>query len=236
MLVLAVFNGFEKLITGMMSNFNPDVKITITKGKTFVSDSLKINQLRQLQGVEFVSETLEETAMFAYDKTQAFGILKGVDDYFHQINHIDTTVREGKYLLSDDKADYAVLGGGMRNQLGVYESSFATPLTIYMPKREETGVLQAPFTKRFLYPKGAFVIQTEFDNQYVLTNLAFMRDLLDAPDEVSSLEIKLKPNFDAKQTIGDIRQILGAEFTIKDRYQQDEAFMKIGRASCRERV
>ena len=85
-LVLAVFNGFEKLITGMMSNFNPDVKITITKGKTFVSDSLKINQLRQLQGVEFVSETLEETAMFAYDKTQAFGILKGVDDYFHQIN------------------------------------------------------------------------------------------------------------------------------------------------------
>ena len=73
-LVLAVFNGFEKLITGMMSNFNPDVKITITKGKTFVSDGLKINQLRQLQGVEFVSETLEETAMFAYDKTQAFGI------------------------------------------------------------------------------------------------------------------------------------------------------------------
>lgn len=226
-LVLAVFNGFEKLITGMMSNFNPDVKITATKGKTFISDTLIINQLRQLNGVEFVSEALEEIAFFEYDKSQAFGTLKGVDEYFHQINHIDTTVREGQYLLIDDKADYAVMGGGMRNQLGVYESSFATPLSIYMPKREETGALGQPFRKRFLYPKGSFVIQTEFDNQYVLTNLAFMRDLLDAPDEVSSLEIKLKSGVNAKQTLADIRRIMGNDFTVKDRYQQDEAFMKV---------
>lgn len=111
-LVLAVFNGFEKLITGMMSNFNPDVKITATKGKTFAADTLIINQLRQLNGVTMLSETLEEIAFFQYDKSQAFGTLKGVDDNFHKINHIDTTVREGQYLLIDDKADYAVLGGG----------------------------------------------------------------------------------------------------------------------------
>jgi lipoprotein-releasing system permease protein len=227
-LVLAVFNGFEKLITGMMSNFNPDVKITVTKGKTFVVDTLQINQLRQLNGVAYLSETLEEIAFFQYDKSQAFGTLKGVDDNFHKINHIDTTVREGQYLLIDEKADYAVLGGGMRNQLGVYESSFATPIKVYMPKREGGGgAFSEPFTKRFLYPKGSFVIQTEFDNQYVLTNLSFMRELLDAPDEVSALEIKLKPDVDAKQTLADISRIIGAEFTIKNRYQQDEAFMKV---------
>ncbi len=226
-LVLAVFNGFEKLITGMMSNFNPDVKITATKGKTFIADTLIINKLRQHVGIEFVSEALEEIAFFEYDKSQAFGTLKGVDDYFHKINHIDTTVLEGKYLLIDEKADYAVLGGGMRNQLGVYESSFATPLTIYMPKREATGVMGQPFNKRFLYPKGSFVIQTEFDNQYILTNIGFMRDLLDAPDEVSSIEIKLKSGINAKQTLADIRNIMGSEFTVKDRYQQDEAFMKV---------
>ncbi len=227
-LVLAVFNGFEKLITGMMSNFNPDVKITATKGKTFVVDTLQINQLRQLNGVACLSETLEEIAFFQYDKSEAFGTLKGVDDNFPKINHIDTTVREGQYLLIDDKADYAVLGGGMRNQLGVYESSFATPIKVYMPKREGGGgAFSEPFTKRFLYPKGSFVIQTEFDNQYVLTNLDFMRDLLAAPDEVSAFEIKLKPEVDAKQTLADIRRIMGDGFTIKDRYQQDEAFMKV---------
>ena len=65
-LVLSVFNGFEKLITGMMSNFNPDVKIIPAKGKTFTSDTLIMNQLRQISSIEQLSETLEETAFFEY--------------------------------------------------------------------------------------------------------------------------------------------------------------------------
>jgi lipoprotein-releasing system permease protein len=44
---------------------------------------------------------------------------------------------------------------------------------------------------------------------------------------VSSIEIKLKSGISAKQTLADIRQIMGPEFTVKDRYQQDEAFMKV---------
>ena len=226
-LVLSVFNGFEKLITGMMSNFNPDVKIVATKGKTFISDSLKINQLRQIKGVALLSETLEETAFFEYEKTQAIGTLKGVDDNFSKINRIDSTVREGRYLLHDTQNDYAVLGGGIRNQLGVYERNMLTPLSIYMPKRGEVGVLEQPFAKRFVYPAGAFVIQSEVDNQYVLTNLQFVRDILNAENEVSAYEIKLRPDANAASALSEIRSIVGNEFTVKDHYQQDEAFLKL---------
>ena len=226
-LVLSVFNGFEKLITGMMSNFNPDVKIVATKGKTFITDSLKINQLRQIRGVELLSETLEETAFFEYEKTQAIGTLKGVDDNFSKINRIDSTVREGRYLLHDIQNDYAVLGGGIRNQLGVYERNMLTPLSIYMPKRGEVGILEQPFRKEFVYPAGAFVIQSEVDNQYVLTNLQFVRDILNAENEVSAYEIKLKPNANASSTLSEIRSIMGNDFTVKDHYQQDEAFLKL---------
>ena len=226
-LVLSVFNGFEKLITGMMSNFNPDVKITAAKGKTFMSDTLIINQLRQIEGVEQLSETLEETAFFEYEKSQAFGTLKGVDNQFLKINRIDSTVREGRYLLFDGQHDFAVLGGGIRNQLGVYEKDMLTPLSIYMPKRKDVGMLEAPFSKRLVYPAGAFVIQSEVDNQYVLTNLEFMRDILKAYDEVSAYEIKLKPHTDTKAVLSKIRAIMGDSFIVKDHYQQDEAFLKL---------
>jgi lipoprotein-releasing system permease protein len=226
-LVLSVFNGFEKLLSNMMSNFNPEVKITAIKGKTFISDTLKINQLRNLSGVAILSETLEETAFFEYEKSQAFGTLKGVDDYFAKINHIDSTVQEGKYMLSDAQADYAVVGAGIRNQLGVYERNLLTPLSIYMPKRHEVGLLEKPFTKQLLYPVGAFAIQTDIDNQYVLTNIEVVRSMLDAPDEVSAWEIKLKSGVDLKATTAAIRQIVGADFEVKDRFQQDEAFLKL---------
>ena len=226
-LVLSVFNGFERLLSNMMSNFNPEVKITPAKGKTFISDSLKIKQLRTLNTVAWVSETLEETAFFEYEKSQAFGTLKGVDDYFAKINHIDSTVQEGKYMLMDEKADYAVVGAGIRNQLGVYERNMLTPLSIYMPKRQEVGPLGKPFEKQFLYPIGAFAIQTDIDNQYVLTNIDFVRHILNAPDEVSAWEIKLKTGANMKATAEAIRQVMGNDFVVKDRYQQDEAFLKL---------
>jgi lipoprotein-releasing system permease protein len=226
-LVLSVFNGFEKLITGMMSNFNPDIKITTAKGKTFISDTLIINQLRQIEGVEYLSETLEETAFFEYEKSQAFGTLKGVDDNFFKINRIDSTVREGRYLLFDGQHDFAVLGGGIRNQLGVYEKDMLTPLSIYMPKREDVGMLEAPFSKRLVYPAGAFVIQSEVDNQYVLTNLDFMRDILKAYDEVSAYELKLTPQANTQTVLSRIRAVMGDGFIVKDHYQQDEAFLKL---------
>jgi lipoprotein-releasing system permease protein len=226
-LVLSVFNGFEKLISGMMGNFNPDVKITVTKGKTFITDTLKIKQLRALEGVAYLSETLEETAFFEYAKSQEIGILKGVDENFVKINGIDTTVREGKYQLTDGENAFAVLGGGIRNQLGVYENNMITPLSIYMPKRGEVGILEQPFKKRLAYPAGTFVIQTEFDNQYILTHIDFVRNLLGAEEEVSALEIKLKPSVSATQTLSAIQNIMGSDFTVKNRYQQDEAFLKL---------
>ena len=226
-LVLSVFNGFEKLISGMMGNFNPDIKITATKGKAFTADTLKINQLRSLGGVAYLSETLEETAFFEYEKSQEIGILKGVDDNFVKINGIDSTVKEGKYLLYDGQQNYVVLGGGIRNLLSIYGNNMMTPLSIYMPKRGEIGALEPPFKKRLAYPAGTFVIQTEFDNQYVLTNLDFVRELLGADDEISALEIKLNPSISASQTLSDIENIMGADFTVKDRYQQDEAFLKL---------
>lgn len=226
-LVLSVFNGFEKLITGMMSNFNPDVKITLIKGKTFTTDTLVLQKLRHTEGVALVSETLEETAFFIYEKTQAFGTLKGVDENFVKVNHIDSTIREGRYMLYDGQNDFAVLGGGIRNQLGVYEQNMLTPLTVYMPKRGEVGALQAPFSKRYIHPAGAFAIQSEVDNQYILTNLDLVRELLEAPDEVSALEIKLKPNASVQATIAQIQSIMGKDFAVKDHYQQDEAFLKL---------
>jgi lipoprotein-releasing system permease protein len=226
-LVLSVFNGFEKLISGMMGNFNPDIKITANKGKTFVADTLKINQLRSLGGVAYLSETLEETAFFEYEKSQEIGILKGVDDNFVKINGIDSTVKEGKYLLHDGQQNYLVLGGGIRNLLSIYGNNMMTPLSIYMPKRGEIGALEPPFKKRLAYPAGTFVIQTEFDNQYVLTNLDFVRELLGADDEISALEIKLNSSISASQTLLDIKNIMGTDFTVKDRYQQDEAFLKL---------
>ena len=227
-LVLSVFNGFESLLTSMVSNFAPDIKITAKKGKTFNSDSSLIAKIRSLPQVEGVSETLEEIAFFECNKSQNFGIIKGVDSFFSQTNRVSKSVKEGNFIIGNEQKDYAVLGRGVSNQLSVYLKDEFNPLVVYMPKRAEVSALEAPFKKQFLIPSGIFEIQQEIDNQYVITNIDFVRQLLQSEgNEISALEIKLKEGVYPLSFTENLQKIVGDKLIVKTRLQQDDAFMKL---------
>ncbi len=226
-LVLSVFNGFEDLLTGLFSSFNPDVKVLPAEGKIFEINPEEMASLNSLKGIEYMSSTLEEVAFFEYKGSQDFGILKGVDQHFDEVTGIDSTIREGQYLLKDGERVMAVLGVVMRNNLSINVDDDFSMMSVYMGKRGKVSALGDPFKKRFVAPVGTFVIQQDFDSRYVLTDLDFVRDLLEYETEISSLEIKLKPEADGLAVINSIKNILGPRVMVKDRYQQDEAFLKL---------
>ncbi|MCC7465996.1 MAG: ABC transporter permease [Saprospiraceae bacterium] len=228
-LVLSVFNGFEDLLSDLFGHFNPELKITAAKGKTFEADSIKLEQIRALPGVEVLSETLEEIAFFEHQGSQDFGVLKGVDDQFARVNGIDsdTTLIEGEYLLKDGERNCLVLGAGVRNKLSVNVENPLASVTVYMPE-QQTGFLDKPFKTRLASPAGTFAIQQEFDNEYVLSNIDFVRELLEAPPgTVSALEIKARKGAKMPELKSQIQAILGEGFVMKDRYEQNEAFFKV---------
>ncbi|MCH2083765.1 MAG: ABC transporter permease [Saprospiraceae bacterium] len=228
-LVLSVFNGFEDLITAMYSNFNPDIEITAAKGKTFEEDPSKVVKLFQLEGVYAVAKTLEETAFFVYKENQEFGTLKGVDKYYKSVTGIDSTIREGRFQLQEEDRSMAVSGLGMRNKLGLNVDDLFSSINVYMLKRKQSsGLMKSkPFRTKHLYPAGTFIVQTDYDNQYILTNLNFVRELMGASNELSALELSIAPGYDIPETRAQIRAIMGDEFIIKNRYEQQEAFMKL---------
>lgn len=226
-LVLSVFNGFEDLITSMYSNFNPHIKVTPVKGKTFALDSTVLAEVRRLPGVAVVSQTLEEVAFFEYQDKQDFGIIKGVDEVFDDVTRIDSTVREGEYTLGNATREMAVLGLGMRNKLAVSIENQFEPISIYLPKRRETSLFEPQFRTRSAFPAGVFVIQQDFDNRYVLTSLELCRSLLGDDQALSALEIRLQPGVSPASVIPEMQKLLGPELKLRDRYQQEEAFMRL---------
>jgi len=228
-LVLSVFNGFEDLITSMYSNFDPQVKITPAQGKTFAVDTALLERLQGIEGVSVVSQTLEEVAFFEYKDKRDFGTLKGVDDNWQQVTRIDSTVREGSFALREGDRQLAVLGLGMRNKLGVNIEDPFSFISVYMPKRREVGMMEQQFRTRQAYPTGTFVIQQEFDNQYILTSLDFARQLLGMDDQVSALELKLDVESDARQAavIDRLQAVMGDAYEVKNRYQQEETFLRL---------
>ncbi len=227
LLVLSVFNGFEDLITEMYSNFNPDVKVLPAEGKTFEVDSAMLQELYQIEGVKLVSQTIEETAVFEYKGSQDFGTLKGVDQLYAAVTGIDSTVREGNYKLQEGEQEMAVMGLGMRNKLQVNVDDLFSPLIVYMTKKREVSMFEQQFRRLSVYPVGTFVNQQEFNNKYVITSIDFARRLLDAPKEVSALEFKLHKGFNPNRVIEKIQGTLGPAYVVKNRYEQEEAFLRI---------
>ncbi|MEY3368453.1 MAG: hypothetical protein RI973_1608 [Bacteroidota bacterium] len=226
-LVLSVFNGFEDLIVGLFSKFNPDIKVEAAAGKTFDSDAAKAAAIRALPEVAFLSETLEEVAFFEYGDNQDFGILKGVDSFYHRVTGIDTTLYEGSYRLQESDRSLAVLGGGMRNKLQADVENPFELLNIFMARREKVGVLEQQYKKRFAFPAGSFRIQQDYDNQYVLVSLDFARDMLGTSGEISAYEIRLQEGSDKEAVIERIQAVMGEGYEVKDRYRQDESFLKL---------
>lgn len=233
-LTLSVFNGFEDLFLGMFDNLNPDVKITAVKGKSFAFSDTQKDALYAVPGVEQVAQTLEETAVFTYRGKRSAGKIKGVDDNYVKINNIDTTIREGFYQLRDSSDKFsAVVGHQLANALAIDVLDQFEALSVYMAKRERsrstvlTGT-SPPFIRRSVFPVGVLHTQQSFENQAVLLDLGLTRDLLGLGDStVSAIELRLAAGFATKSTYRAIEAVMGEDFAVKNRLQQESSVLKL---------
>ena len=227
-LLFSVFNGLEDLLTGFFNTYNPDLKVLPISGKTFSRDSIDLVSLEKIDGVLYVSKTLEEVAFFEYDNDQASGIIKGVDENFSKVNQIDTIIREGEYLLKRGDRNLAVVGAGVRRKLSLNIDDPLTPITIYSAKRKKLSPTAKPFKKVSIFASGVFAAyQEDLDNRYMYTSLEFTENLLGLSNRLSALEIKLTPDADLDNTVASIQNLLGNQFEIKDRYQQEETYFNV---------
>ncbi len=226
-LVLSVFNGFEGLISGLLNNFNPDIKVEIKEGKHFEIDDGVLTTLKSISQVKNVSKALEEIALFEYHGTQEVGVIKGVDEYFKDVTRIDSTIRYGEFILKGDDIDYSVLGTGLSSKLGINHGDALTPVKVYMPLRKKKGPLAKDFKTMFTYPSGVFSVQSDNDFQYMITSYDFASRLLDSKSKLSSLEIDIEDDADIDKVKAEIEKIMGDDFIVKNRYQQDESYLKL---------
>ncbi len=229
---LSVFNGFQDMVAGFFTAFDPELKITVRQGKVFDPGSPALRRVRQMPEVEVWSETLEENAVLRYKDRQAVAVVKGVDDRFRQLASVDSLLLgAGTFLLHDSVADYALMGIELVGQLGT-GLQFVDPLTVYAPKRKARVNLANPsasFNRGHLYSPGVvFVVnQQKYDARYVLTSLPFARRLFGYATEVSAVELKLRPGTDTGAAKRRIAALLGDGYRVQDRYEQQSDVFRV---------
>ena len=228
-IVLSVFNGFDSVVKSLFSTFDPDFKISVAEGKTFIPDPGELERIRSLDGVEAVSEVLEENVLLLYDERQHIATIKGVDDYFADVTGLDSMIYEGSMTLKENHRYFAVVGQGVAISLGM-GLHFINPMYVYSIDRKSKINMAQPeesIRRDFIFPSGIFAIEQDFDSRYVIVPIEFARKLLAYEKEVTFLEVKLDPGAGEEALQEQIISILGDGYHVKNRQQQNELFYRV---------
>ena len=229
---LSVFNGFHDLISSFFTHFDPDLKVETIKGKTFSPDSTALAAIRALPEVEVVSLTLEDNAMAKYKAQQTMVTIKGVDDDFQALTHIEELLYGNpEFKLYDEIADYGIMGIQLMYILGTGIEPF-DPIEVYAPRRGAKVNLSNPMTsfrREILLSPGTVlnINDARYASSYILTSLDYASRLFDLDTEVSAIEVGLSPKANTAQVKRAIAHIMGDGFTVKDRYEQQAATFKV---------
>jgi ABC-type lipoprotein release transport system permease subunit len=217
-------------VGGLFGAFDPELKITPAKGKVFNPQTNLCLEISSIPEIELISESLEDNALLSYRQRVVPVVLKGVSDKFANLTDFESLLIDGDLELEQESSNYSLLGLGLANDLSV-NPGFVFPMDVYAPKRKAAVNLinaLASLNHGFVYIGGVFrTNQAIYDNNYMIVPIRLARELFEYETEVSALEIKLKSNASVSSVQNKIQTILGKDFLVRDRYQQQEDTFKM---------
>ncbi|MBR5353104.1 MAG: ABC transporter permease [Bacteroidales bacterium] len=244
-IVLSVYNGIGQVTQTLFNSFDPELVVQPAQGKTLHLHDIDYDALCRIDGVATVSQIAEENAWMTYRHNEAIVSLRGVDGNYHLITGLDTLLYEGIYRFTDtvaapdDEGDtmlttvhYLLMGAEVYYNLGVRDVS-NIPVAIHIPKR---GValgltMDEAFNTGYALPGGNFYIQQDIDNRYVVTDIDFVRQLMDyADDECTTLAIALQPGARVSKVKTAVAALLGDGYRVLDRFEQQPIYYKVFRS------
>ena len=225
-IVLSVFNGFHDLVASFFTNFDPQIELVPTQGKTAPADDPLLDQVRQMPQVSVHTDVLEDQGLAVYGDRQQMVTVMGVDDNFTQLTNIsDILYGDGEFTLQAANLFYAIPGIRLAQDMGL-GARFDGYLKLYAPvRRGQITDLEDPsdgfVVDSLISPGVVFAVnQAKYDRDHVICSIGFARRLFDQDGMLSSLQIRLKPGSDLAAVKKQMREIVGSKYKVLDRFEQ----------------
>lgn len=227
-ILLSVFNGFEELVKQMASTFDADLTVTPREGERFPAERIDTAALARIDGLGGWSYTVEQNVLLEYRGHQAAATLRGADDRYPEVMPILGAISAGDYQVRLGDYDRAVLGQALAYTLGV-RSLVGEPLKIYALRRNgfSTLIPLEGYSRREVDMAGVFQLDSEAEQQYLITSLRLARELFDFGEEATALLLRVD-DLDRIETVKrEVEQAVGREFEVRTRYELRRTFYDI---------
>jgi lipoprotein-releasing system permease protein len=230
LIVLSIFNGFDGLVKTLYASFYPDIRITHKKTTLFECSPHQISGIRNIKGIQQISVSTESNAIFLHENNRVNLVLKGVDANYSDVSGLPGKMVKGNFITGNSEKPFVVIGSAIEHALQIETDRSIVPVTAYLPKKNaaiSNNPIDAISTFN-LYPSGAFSIQQEFDNRYAITDINLVQQMLGVNQQTySGIEIKLINSKEKDKVITALQQLLGGQYAVEDRYQQNRTLYAI---------
>lgn len=232
--ILSVYNGFGSIVRDSLSDINPDLQICASRGKTFVPEGEAFDWAYDQDAIATMSSVLEENVYLSYSGRDAVALAKGVDSVFEEESAVREHMVEGEFSLHKGEVPLAAVGISLATEMDI-SPRFLGGISLYFPDSSKPFSMANPLSSLQsvkVFPSGIYSINSNTDNGTLIIPLEKMRELLNLDKEVSSVELRFAEGTSArvrKKTIKTLSEKLGAEFTLRDRFQQNESLYKMMR-------
>ena len=258
--ILSVYNGFDNLIKSLYNSYSPNYIIEAAKGKSFTADEALIGKIREQESTLAIAPLVQDNIFCTYNGSQSVATLCGVDSLFLQRSRLADYIVDGSFSTGLGEINGAIVSSKLAITLGIRcrfttplmlyypkmrrnpaastaaSSPAATPASITAAAygaaadnmQELLSILKA-------HPSGTIQLEKSFDNGLVYIGIGRARQLLQFKEnEVSALylygpagrEEEAPSNSLTKR----LREALGKEFVVKDRYMQNSTMYKMMRS------
>jgi lipoprotein-releasing system permease protein len=228
-IVLSVFNGLEHLLRSLNQSFDPQIKIEAVQGKSFEVDAAFLSKVKAVEGVDIVTEVIEDYAYARYREANQVVTLKGVSDNFIDQHRIDSALAEGILKLRSGETPFAIVGRGVQYSLSIQIGDDFHPLQIYYINDIKAGVVDPSkvYSHQNIAVGAAFSIVQSFDENYVIVPLDFARDVMQYGNKRTSLEIKAVRTANPATVQENLQRALGSEFAVLSLEEQHKDLYRL---------
>ena len=255
--ILSVYNGFDNLIKSLYNSYSPNYIIEAAKGKSFTADEALIGKIREQENTLAIAPLVQDNIFCTYNGSQSVATLCGVDSLFLQRSRLADYIVDGSFSTGLGEINGAIVSSKLAITLGI-RCRFTTPLMLYYPRMRRNptaastkastaastaaaaygaaaGNMQELLSILKAHPSGTIQLEKSFDNGLVYIGIERARQLLQFKEnEVSALylygpagrEEEAPSNSLTKR----LREALGKEFVVKDRYMQNSTMYKMMRS------
>ncbi|MDX2361929.1 MAG: hypothetical protein QNK23_14055 [Crocinitomicaceae bacterium] len=232
-ILLSAFNGIEKMIEQLYSEFDADITVRAEQGKTFNEDRIDFDAIMAIEGVADYSRAIEEVVILKHEKKWVNAEMIAVDDAFLAMSGMDGHMVDGTAFLNERGEEFGLIGASLLDKLGGYipQNIGNESVICYVPKRNiRISFGNNPFKTRVVKLSGRINYNRDVNEHSFILPLEMGRELMEYTNQISAIYVDCANPDDRENVKEQLIALLGDDFKVKTSYEKNELIYKTSKS------